>query len=288
MERPDPLHVADIAGATTKQLPVRTRGDHPFNSSADIDQAMPRPRGLNTNRHTCPLNPEYVLPSFAAESADQGLPPPRDQLWTLPQTRWKPAPRNNLDTSDIEVRSSSAIRRAKLAERDTMAVADINKPQFRCEQPTTRHTDPLHPSYVYDNGPVDHIDPRVPKHGSRYPRKESEQFSLMSKDVTASESGTSLSVFSSEYPKELIKTRPTNRTDDIAGEPAVARTRRRSTTHRVCAVSRTHARLCRRAGGHALLRASPLAPARQGPVKGNHLAEIAAEIIGNNRRDHRS
>ena len=175
MERPDPLHVADIAGATTKQLPVRTRGDHPFNSSADIDQAMPRLRGLNTNRHTCPLNPEYVLPSFAAESADQGLPPPREQLWTLPQTRWKPAPRNNLDTSDIEVRGNAAIRRTKLAERDTMAVADINRPQFRCEQPTTRHTDPLHPSYVYDNGPVDHIDPRVPKHGSRYPRKESEQ-----------------------------------------------------------------------------------------------------------------
>ena len=65
----------------------------------------------------------------------------------------------------------------------------------------------------------------------------------MSKDVTASESGTSLSVFCSEYPKELIKTRPTNRTDDIPGDPAVARTSRRSTTHRVCTPRQPPARV---------------------------------------------
>ena len=224
MERPDPLHVADIAGATTKTLPVRTRGDHPFNSSGDIDGAVPRLRGLNTNRRTSPLDPSYVLPSFTADHrTEKELPAARDQLWTLPQTRWKPAPRDNMDLSGIEQQTSAAIRRGKLAERDTMRVADINASQFRCEQPTTRHTDPLKPAYIYDNGPVEHIDLRVPKYGSRYPRKESEQFSLMSKDVTASEAGTSLSVFSSEYPKELIKTRPTNRTDDIPGAQADTR-----------------------------------------------------------------
>jgi hypothetical protein len=261
MERVDSLHVADIAGAQAKPARVRTT-DFPFNSAADISGAAPRVPGLQTNRHTSALNPQYELPSFTHEPRAAAASQPRDTLWTLPQPRWKAQTRDIMDWTDIETRSRTAVRRQNLAERDPLAVKDITGPQFRVEQQTSRRTNPLEPTYVYDGGDTDRVNVHAPKHGHRYVRKEDECFSLMSKDVT----GEGDAVWTQEYPKHLIKTRETNQTSDIRGaaaalalpppRPAFAapHTPRARTTARAPNARISHARAARRrrASGHAV------------------------------------
>jgi len=95
-----------------------------------------------------------------------------------------------------------------------MVAADITGPQFRMEAPTNRVTDPLQPTYIYDGGPIDHVNPRRPRYGSMFPRSTNEDFALQTNDIMRE------AVFTREYPKDLIKTRPANRTDDILGAQA--------------------------------------------------------------------
>ena len=91
---------------------------------------------------------------------------------------------------------------------------DITGPQFRTEEPRWRKTDPLEPAYIYDNGPIDKINPRRNRYGSMYPRTAENEFAMKTDDIMTEQ------VFCREYPKELIKTRPANRTDDILGAQA--------------------------------------------------------------------
>lgn len=217
-ERPDSLDTSDVDGAKPKPLPSRPRSNHPFNTNADIEHSKPSFQQTHgkfvTQRATEPLNPVYKLPSSTYEP----LPPPRaqarDLLWTLPQHDWKPRTRAIMDWSDVEGHGRDYLYRQIAATRDNVNVRDITRPQFRCDEPSQRITDPLRPAYMYDNGQVEHVVTHVPRYGSRYGRKPEENFTLMCKDVNGE------MVHSAEYPKHLIKTRKTNNTQDIPGAQA--------------------------------------------------------------------
>jgi len=62
---------------------------------------------------------------------------------------------------------------------------------------------------------LDEVQLCRPRHGSMYPRTQDEAFALRTDDITTEEK-----VGCKEYPRELIKTRLANRTDDILGAQA--------------------------------------------------------------------
>lgn len=215
MERPDPLDTTDIQGATTKRLLSRST-PHPFNSNADIDFSRPFSRAMHpkSQRSTDPLTPAYVLPSSTYVPAPAPSAPPRDTLWTLPQPNWKPELRQPQPMTEAELYGRQHLFRKTVPARASLVSTDITGPQFRLEEKRERLTDPLRPVYIYDGGQLDDVNPRRPRYGSMYTRSPAENYSLRTDDILTE------AVFSREYPKELIKTRPSNRTDDILGAQA--------------------------------------------------------------------
>ena len=78
-----------------------------------------------------------------------------------------------------------------------------------------RCSDPLAPSYRdLDGGAYGAVPAKIPKPGQTFPRSPSEAFGLITADISASGPRTT------EYPKHLIKTRETNKIDDISGAQA--------------------------------------------------------------------
>jgi len=220
MNRPDSLDTSDIAGAQTKRQLSRERTQHPFNSSADIEFSRPQARGLQTNRCTDSLNPVYQLPSFTPPAGVSSSSAPRDVLWTIPKQDRRLDTRPIMDWSDVESRSTDLLLRKSLMTRDIMSAGDINVSQFRMDAPSTRSTNPLLPEYVYDGGAVDQVVTRVPKYGRRYPRPDESWYPLKCKDVNGEPKtgGAGVGATSNpSYPLHLIKTRPSNRTDDVYG-----------------------------------------------------------------------
>jgi len=222
MERPDPLNLTDIAGATSRKPHVRSNNAHPFNTNTDIEGSQPNHQAMlgrfRSMRSTNTLAPEYNLPSYTYTPAPEPVGQPRDSLWTLNQPKWRPQPRSEQYFSDSEKYSRGFLYRRDAAVRDVMASRDITGPQFKFEEPRSRHTDPLMPTYQYDNGPVDSVVTHIPRYGSRYVRKPHEDTSLYTKDIAKAE------VFmGGMYPKELIKTREANKTADIIGAQANSR-----------------------------------------------------------------
>jgi len=215
MERPDNLDTSDIHGATTRRMPSRST-HHPFNTNADIDGSRPFSRSVHPTSQRCTnaLDPAYVLPSSTYVPVPASSNPPKDTLWTLPQPNWKPEQRHMVPLSDAEKYGRQHLFRKEVPARMSMVSADITGPQFRLEEKTNRHTDPLHPVYIYDGGQVDDVNPRRPRYGSMFTRSPAENYSLRTDDILTEQ------VFSREYPKELIKTRVANRTDDILGAQA--------------------------------------------------------------------
>ena len=220
MERSDPLDTTDIQGATTRRLPSRST-PHPFNTNEDIDFSRPFSRTTHpkSQRSTNPLVPAYVLPSSTYVPVVEAKGPPRDTLWTLPQPNWKPETRHPQPMTDAELYGRQHLFRKLVPSRTSLVSADITGPQFRLEEKTNRITDPLHPVYIYDGGQLDDVNPRRPRYGSMYTRSPAENYSLRTDDICARGAGGD-EIFSREYPKELIKTRPSNRTDDILGAQA--------------------------------------------------------------------
>jgi len=214
-ERPDSLDTTDIAGATTKRLHSRTT-PHPFNTNDDIQFSRPISRSTHATSQRCtdPLNPAYRLPSSTAVPVPAPSTAARDVLWTLPQPNWKPDTRTMVPLTDAEKYGRQHLFRKEVASRQSMVSADITGPQFRCESPMTRHTDPLRPTYIYDGGQIEEVNPKRPHYGSMFTRSPAENFSMRTDDILTE------AVFTREYPKELIKTRVANRTDDILGAQA--------------------------------------------------------------------
>ena len=213
--RPDPLDTSDVDGARPKPLPIRLRSNHPFNTNADIEYSSPHFQQTHgkfyTQRNSNTLQPSYKLPSSSFEPLPPPRSKPRDLLWTLPQNDWKPQTRDIMNWSDVEGHGRDFLFRKAAGKRDTIDARDINRPQFRCEEPSQRRTDPLRPTYVYDNGEVDHVVTHVPKYGQRYGRTPEENYNLIVKDVNGD------NVHQSCYPNWLIKTRKANNTQDIPG-----------------------------------------------------------------------
>lgn len=112
-------------------------------------------------------------------------------------------------------RSRELLRRPT-ATRNLMAVADINeKPGLGIGGRPVRCSDPLAPSYRdLDGGAYGAVPAKIPKPGQTFPRSPSEAFGLITADISASGPRTT------EYPKHLIKTRETNKIDDISGAQA--------------------------------------------------------------------
>ena len=216
--RPDPLDTSDVDGGRPKPLPIRLRTNHPFNTNADIDYSSPHFQQTHgkfyTQRNSNTLQPQYKLPSSSFEPLPAYRSKPRELLWTLPQKDWKPQTRDIMNWSDVETHGRDFLFRKAAGSRDTIGALDINRPQFRCEEPSQRRTDPLMPTYIYDNGEVDQVVTRVPKYGHRYGRKPEENYNLMVKDVNGD------NVKQSCYPNWLLKTRKTNNTQDITGAQA--------------------------------------------------------------------
>ena len=166
MERPDSLDTSDISGAQARPLPVR-RTDHPFNTNLDIVRSSPYEFSRGTLggtagslRCTDALNPAYKLPSYEVHPLPPPTSQPRDNLWTLPQKKWRPQPREDKTWGKEEMFGRHKLFMATIPPRaHSLQVQDICGPQFRCEEPRWRKTDPLHPVYVYDGGPVDRIIP---------------------------------------------------------------------------------------------------------------------------------
>jgi len=214
MERPDSLDTSDIDGAQTRPLPAR-RTPHPFNTNQDIEKASPfsfsRGRFERSTRMTDTLTPAYTLPSYSTAP----LPPPstaeRDVLWTLPQRSWRPEPRAQSVYTDDEKYGRSHVFQSRCPTRPALQVSDIIGPQFRCEEQRWRKTDPLAPTYQYDGAEVEQVRTRKPHPGSMFVRTAEENYSLRTDDILTEK------IFNREYPKALIKTRPSNRTDDITG-----------------------------------------------------------------------
>ena len=213
--RPDPLDTSDVDGARPKALPIRLRTNHPFNTNADIEYSSPHFQQTHgkfyTQRNSNTLQPQYKLPSSSFEPLPEHRSKPRELLWTLPQKDWKPQTRDIMNWSDVEGHGRDFLFRKAAGSRDTIGARDINWPQFRCEEPSQRRTDPLRPTYIYDNGEVDQVVTHVPKYGHRYGRKPEENYNLIVKDVNGD------NVHQSCYPNWLIKTRKANNTQDIPG-----------------------------------------------------------------------
>ena len=69
-------------------------------------------------------------------------------------------------------------------------------------------------AYFYDGAAVDTVRTRRPHFGSQFTRTPEENYALRTDDILTEK------VFNREYPKALIQTRATNRTDDITGAQA--------------------------------------------------------------------
>ena len=222
MQRPDPLDLSDIEGATARQRTYRAAESHPFNSNSDIVGSTPNHMGVigrfRPGRSTDPLRPQYSLPCYVPVELPPDPRPVRDIMWTVPQSKWKPETRHYPEQTSEEKLSKGTLFRRNVAARDPLRCQDITGPQFRTEEPFHRHTNPLVPTYVYDGGAVDDVNIKVPKHGCRYARSEADNYALRTKDISWSEFHPA-----GEYPKELIATRPANRTDDIEGAQANTR-----------------------------------------------------------------
>lgn len=206
-----------MLGAQTRPQPVRWT-PHPFNTNADIAQSTPSAyRQFQSQRCTDCLNPDYKLPTFTYEPPATASSSVRDSLWTLPQDKWRPATRNPIVPTDAELYGRDHLFRKNASTRPANRVSDITGPQFSFEAQRWRKTDPLTPQYVYDGAPIDAVQTHIPRYGSRYPRSEREDFALRTDDITTEK------IFNREYPKVLIKTRASNRTDDILGAQADTR-----------------------------------------------------------------
>ena len=220
MERPDSLDTTDVDGAQTRPLPVR-RTEHPFNTNLDIGGSTPFKYSGGTlhasQRLTDSLNPNYKLPSFETHPLPPMTSQPRDVLWTLPQRKWKPEPRGQKEWSDEEKFGRGYLFRTTVPSRESNRVTDITGPQFRFEESRWRKTDPLTPVYFYDGAAVDTVRTRRPHFGSQFTRTPEENYALRTDDILTEK------VFNREYPKALIRTRPSNRIDDIIGAQADTR-----------------------------------------------------------------
>jgi len=214
MERPDSLDTSDIDGAQTRPLPARHTA-HAFNTNLDIGGSSPFQYSSGTlkgsTRCTDTLNPNYSLPSYDAYPMPPSTAQPRDILWTLPQRKWRPEPRQEKPWSDEEKYGRGFLFRATAPTRTALVSADITGPQFRFEEPRWRKTDPLNPSYFYDGAPVDDVRTRRAHPGSMFTRTAEENYCLRTDDILTEK------IFNREYPKALIQTRPSNRTEDITG-----------------------------------------------------------------------
>ena len=214
MERPDSLDTSDIDGAQTRPLPAR-HTTHPFNTNLDIGGSSPFQYSRGTlgasMRCTDALNPAYTLPSSNVFPLPENTSQPRDILWTLPQRKWKPETRQEKVWSEEEKYGRGFLFRATAPTRAALQSADITGPQFRVEEPRWRKTDPLQPVYFYDGAPVDEVRTRRAHPGSMFTRTPEENYSLRTDDILTEK------IFNREYPKALIQTRPSNRTDDITG-----------------------------------------------------------------------
>lgn len=218
MERPDSLDTSDVAGAKSRPLPTRHTA-HPFNTNIDIERSRPLHIRATTDfmthpRSTNPLTPDYRTSGFEYQ-APPPQPPPRDIMWTLPQKKWKPAPRDPYSFPPSEVYSRNKLYLQNCQQRNSIHVEDITGPQTRIEEPRWRKTDPLMPVYKYDGAVVEEVPTRRRRYGSNYPRRPCDAFALRTDDIVTAET-----ISCREYPKELIKTRAANRTDDIEGAQA--------------------------------------------------------------------
>ena len=221
MERPDSLDTTDVDGATSRPLPVRLTA-HPFNTNADIESSTPfrfSQGRFKSGRQTDALNPAYKLPSFAAHPLGPADPvrEARDILWTMPQRRWRPEPRAEPVQTAAEKFGRTHFFQQTVAARPSMVSVDITGPQFRIEEPRNRTTDPLMPSYLYDGAHSEQVATRRPHYGSQFTRTVEENYNLRTDDILTEK------IFNREYPKALIQTRPSNRTDDITGAQADTR-----------------------------------------------------------------
>lgn len=194
---------------------------HPFNTNSDIGGSSPfmYSRGAlrESRRQTNPLVPDYQMPGYTPHPLPQSASAPRDILWTLPQTKWKPSQRADRNWSDEEKYGRGFLFRTTVPTRQSLVSHDITGPQLRTEAPRTRVTDPLNPVYLYDGGPIPQPPIRVPHHGSMLSRTAEENYNLRTDDILTEK------IFNREYPKALIKTRPSNRIDDITGAQADTR-----------------------------------------------------------------
>ena len=219
MERPDPLNLYDIFGATARPRHVRSGHAHPFNTNADIDGSSSSHATVlgkfRSTRFENPLQPNYHLPSATYHPEPEPRGQPRDILWTLNQPKWRPSVPEKPAWSNEEKYSRTFLHHKHAASQDTMRSKDITGPQFRIEEPRSRHTDPLDPAYTYDYGPVDRVITHVPRYGSRYVRKPLEDTSLLTSDIATAETN-----MGGMYQKDLIKTRTANMTSDIIGAQA--------------------------------------------------------------------
>ena len=212
MERPDPLDVSDIYGTTSQKLCWSRSTQHPFNSNTDIEGSKPFHRS-RSDRQLNPLNPVYKLPSTTYEP-HQPVVAEKDLLWTLPKNDWRPTTRGDHEYSATDKYSRDYLFRKNVPPRETLKSHDITGPQFRLEEPRWRKTDPLEPKYLYDGDFQPSIELRRKRHGSMYPRAPGEAYCLRTDDIMTE------SVFTRQYPTDLIKTRPSNRTDDLPGAQA--------------------------------------------------------------------
>ena len=219
MERPDSLDTSDVEGAQTRRPPARNTA-HPFNRNDDIELSRPFSRTANPRSLRCtnPIDPIYQLPSTKYEPLTPEATAPRDVLWTLPERKWRPETRVVADPTAAEKYGRSHLFQQTVPLRPSLHVTDITGPQFRMENRRWRNTDPLKPVYLYNGGPLDEVQLCRPRHGSMYPRTQDEAFALRTDDITTEEK-----VGCKEYPRELIKTRLANRTDDILGTFEFAR-----------------------------------------------------------------
>eukprot|EP00921_Rhytidocystis_pertsovi_P011975 GHVQ01019393.1.p1 GENE.GHVQ01019393.1~~GHVQ01019393.1.p1 ORF type:complete len:380 (+),score=28.00 GHVQ01019393.1:227-1366(+) len=133
--KPNLFQTADISGCQPAKYFSRPMKTH--NSSlttADIDLAYPSRRGFaDTSRHVCPLNPEYVLPSFEL------LPPTQPKFI-----------RDNLDVADIsKARTSKEYCLHRRVNRNPADGTDIdgstpNHLRTKAHFKTTSHTKPFY------------------------------------------------------------------------------------------------------------------------------------------------
>jgi len=150
---------------------------------------------------------------------------PREVLWTVEKPRWRPATQapwehrsypfgDTKPYGDNDKYARQYLFQHAIPPRTSLISKDITGPQFVIEETRHRGTDPLQPAYVYNGGPLDEVELRRKKSGQMFvPRMEDVQ--LKTEDITKV-----ARIGCREFPKETIKTRIANRTDDIIGAQA--------------------------------------------------------------------